>query len=206
MKEKTRAYAKRAAAIAQEICGNSNHPWKKDAHLSPWKLRLIDLEGDRRGLVCDDESEKVRNLLLDWESTRKEGAVGERNRYVILLEDLSPRIAELLGVLLDIPPEFFFSHCNDGDSELSVVDKQLSKRGSSKYWKVAVPQQRTMSQAPERGRCTISCGSFDRGSISSDDASSLDFEFNSYVSYWANSYGDGSWISVSPSFDVMSKY
>lgn len=201
MKEKTKAYAKRAAAIAQEMCGEVIQPWKIDAHRSPWRLRFIDLERGCRGLLCDNDFEKVRDLLLDWESTRKEGVVGERSRYVILLEDLSPRIAELLGVLLEIPAEFFLSH-SYGYSELSVVDKQLFKRGSSRYWKVEVPQTRTMTQAPERGSYKRSCGSFIRGGKSVlDDASSRQLAFSSFVSYWANSYGNGSWIGVSAPFE-----
>ncbi|UKZ66940.1 uncharacterized protein TrAtP1_008105 [Trichoderma atroviride] len=127
------------------------HPWAEDARHSPWKLRLFNLERGCRGLPSGNEFETMRNLLLSWENTRKEGAVGERSRYVILLEDLNPRIAELLGVLLEIPPEFFLSHCI-GSNTLSVVDKQLSKGGSSKYWKAAVPQNRTLPRETKLGR------------------------------------------------------
>ncbi|KAM0511558.1 hypothetical protein ACHAPE_009708 [Trichoderma viride] len=200
MKEKAKAYAKRAAAVAKEMLFELNHPWKQDAHHSPWRFRFIDLERGCRSLSCDNEFEKARDLLLDWESTRKKGGVGERNRCVILLEDLSPRIAELLGVLLDIPPDFFLFH-SKGYGELSVVDKQLSKRGRSKYWKVAVPQMRSLPQtglppATERGSYQVACGSFVRDTDEFKDHT-IEFNFDSHVSYWANSYGHGSWIEFS---------
>lgn len=203
MKEKIKTYAKRAAAVAKEMFSRKTHPWKEDAHGSPWKLRIFDLERGCRGLSCDNEFEKMRDLLLSWEKSRKEGAVGERNRYVILLEDLSPRIAELLGVLLDIPPDFFLSH-SYGYSEFSIVDQQLCKRGSSKYWKLAVPQKRSLPPMTERGRYRLSCGSFHRasGEFNND---TTNINFISHVSYWANSYGDGSWIGVSPPLLIMSK-
>lgn len=194
MKEKTRAYAKRAAIIADEIPLLTNHPWKEDAHHNPWKLRILDLERECRGESCDNEAEKTRDLLLQLENARKEGQVGERSRHLILLEDLSPRVAELLGVLLDIPPEFFLSHF-EGNTELHVRDRQLFKRGSSKYWKVAVPQIRSLPQSrvTERGAFWLSCGSVDRAVGIFDDRSRI-IAFHSYVSYWSNSYGNGSWI------------
>jgi hypothetical protein len=200
MKEKAKAYAKRAAAAAKKTSTRVNHPWSEDASHSPWRARIFDLEKGCRGVSCENEFEKMRDLLIHWESIRKEGAVGERNRHVILLEDLSPRIAELLGVLLEIPPEVFLSHCH-GFYDLSIVDKQLFKRGSSKYWKVAVPQLRSLFQTPERGTYNILCGSFHRGSGPSVNTNDWVVNFNSYVSYWANSYEDGSWIGVSPDLD-----
>lgn len=109
MKQRTKAYAKRAAAVAKEMLIPVNHPWKQDVFHSPWKFRIFDLERGCRDLSRENETEKARDLLLDCENTRKKGAVGERNRCIILLEDLSPRIAELMGVLLEIPPEFFLS-------------------------------------------------------------------------------------------------
>ncbi|KAK1248167.1 hypothetical protein MKX08_006387 [Trichoderma sp. CBMAI-0020] len=192
MKEKTKAYAKRAAAIANKMKFKKNHPWKTDAHHSPWKLRFFNLERGCHGPSSGNEFEAMRNLLLSWESTRKEGGVGERSRYVILLEDLSPRIAELLGVLLEIPPEFFLSHCI-GRNKLSVVDKQLFKRGSSKYWKIAVPQKRTLPRVM-LGSHELSCGSFFRARGTLAGLPHLSFE--NYVSFWANSHGNGSWIAV----------
>ncbi|KAL7923198.1 hypothetical protein ACQKWADRAFT_312306 [Trichoderma austrokoningii] len=194
MKEKTEAYAERAASIAQEMSFETNHPWKEDARYSPWRLRMFDLERGSHGLRSENEFERMRDLLLSWEKTRKEGAAGERSRYVILLEDLNPRVAELLGVTLEIPPEFFLCH-SWGYSELSVVDQQLFRRGSSRYWQVAVPQTRTLPEATENGSYELSCGSFSRSSGTLEDGFD-DFNFDSYVSYWANSYENGSWIAV----------
>jgi hypothetical protein len=129
--------------------------------------------------------------------------VGERrrSRYVILLEDLSPRIAELLGVLLEIPPVFFLSHCDD-KYELSIVDKQMFKKGGSKYWKVAVPQQRDVPRASKGGDYQLLCGSMDRCTIDLKETTPC-YTFDSYVSYWGNSYGDSSWIGASPSFGYI---
>lgn len=107
MKKRTKAYAKRVAAAAKEMLSGFNHPWKQDAYHSPWKFRIFDLERGCRDLSRENETEKARDLLLDWENTRKKGAVGERNRCIILLEDLSPRIAELMGVITRDPSRIF---------------------------------------------------------------------------------------------------
>lgn len=201
MKERTKAYAMKAAAVANKMCRNRNHPWQEDPRRNSWRLRIFDLEGGFHSFSCDNDFDKVRDLLLSWESTRKGDALGNnaagdrrRSRYVILLEDLSPRVAELLGVLLEIPPEFFLSHC-EGTNELSIVDKQMFKKGGLKYWKVAVPQVRDVSRAPKGGSYRLLCGFMDRSTHELNENVTRVSYYN-YVSYWANSYGDGSWIAV----------
>lgn len=203
MKERTKAYAKRAAVVANNLDISRIHPWAGNPRRSSWRLRIFDLEGGCHNLSCDNDFDKVRDLLLSWERTRKGGALGERrrSRYVMLLEDLSPRVAELLGVLLEIPPDFFLSHC-EGGNELSIVDKQMFKKGSSKYWKVAVPQVRGVPRGPKRGSYRLLSGSMDRCTLEMNYRVTR-VSFNNYVSYWANSYGDGSWIGTSPSFDYI---
>lgn len=183
-----------------------NHPWRENARHSPWKLRIFDLEGGRRDLSSGPrEFENARDLLLHWEGASKEGATEKRKRRVIVLEDLSPRIAELLGVLLDIPPEFFLAHCN-GSGELSVVNKQLFKQGSTKYWKVAVPQTRSLSRGIN-GTYRLVCGSFNRNSgMLEEGYTGHTLHFNSYVSYWASSHEAQSWTGVWPSGDDTKIY
>ncbi|KAL6898784.1 hypothetical protein GGI43DRAFT_68414 [Trichoderma evansii] len=193
LKEKTKAYADRAQSAAKkEIFGNLVHPWMEPAYPSSWKFRIFDWEKGYRVLSNGDELE-ARDSLLQWEGTRKEG---ERKRCVILLDDLHPRIAELLGVLLDIPPEFFLAHCVM-EGELSVVNKQMFKQGSSKYWKVAVPQRRLFPRRMDPGLYHTFCGSFYRGAFnvrsSTNDRTKY---FDSYVSYWASSHGVDSWTAI----------
>lgn len=172
-----------------------NHPWKANACPSSWKFRIFDLKDSSRVLSSGDEL-AVRDVLLRWQSTRNNGAVGERKRSIILLEDLNPRIAELLGVLLDIPPEFFLAHCSL-EGELSVVNKQLSKQGNSKYWKVAVPQGRLFPRRMDPGRYQTFCGSLYRGGVTVRKPVKWNSTFNSYVSYWASHmYGVDSWTGV----------
>lgn len=157
----------------------------KKTYDAPWKLRIFDLERGCREVSTEHESESARDLLLRLfhrESTQKEGLVDQRSRHLILLEDFSPRIAELLGVLLNIPPDFLLSHCNRLN-EFSVVNKQLFKQGGSKYWKVAVPQLRRYPQAMmDSGGYDVFCGSFSRDTkkVEKGDVS---IGFNSYVSY-----------------------
>ncbi|KAK6448154.1 hypothetical protein FP744_10004404 [Trichoderma asperellum] len=201
MREKTKAYEKRAKAVASKgICADGNHPWMKNTHDAPRKLRIFDLERGCRDVSTGNESENARDLLLrlfHWESTQKEGVVDQRSRHLILLEDFSPRTAELLGVLLDIPPDFFLSHCN-GLNELSVVNKQLFKQGGPKCWKVAVPQMRSYPQAMmHSGGYDVFYSSFYRGTKKVEKGD-VRIGFNSYASYWASSHGAGSWTGVSP--------
>lgn len=76
MKQRTKAYAKRAAAVAKEMLIPVNHPWKQDVFHSPWKFRIFDLERGCRDLSRENETEKARDLLLDCENTRKKRRCG----------------------------------------------------------------------------------------------------------------------------------
>ncbi|KAM0261327.1 hypothetical protein ACHAQJ_002358 [Trichoderma viride] len=196
MRKKATAYAEGAKlAVEKGILGlYTNHPWEENAYQGPWRLQIFELEGDH----CDipngpPQFEDTRDLPSYWASTLIDGATEKINRRLIVLEDLSARIAELLGVLLDIPEEFFLAHC--GDMELSIVNKQLRKQGSSKYWKVAVPRRCVL---PEKfrgtceGRYELQCGAFSRGVGVLSERSDR-FAFSSFVSYWAKSYEGGSW-------------
>lgn len=65
-----------------------------------------------------------------------------------------------------------------------------------------MPQLRISPPETEPGGYDLFCGSFDRDKINFDGGIG-NLTFNSYVSYWANSYADGSWIGASPPFDYV---
>jgi hypothetical protein len=202
MMKKAKAYEKRAKSVVKKgiFWGSKSHPWEEDAYHGPWRLQIFELAGDHSDLPNEPRQfENARDLLTYWESTPNDGTAENRNRRLIVLESLDARIAELLGVLLDIPPEFFLAHC-DETLQLSIMSKQLFKQGSSTYWKVFVPQKRSLPQvfqeSPEHRRAArISCGAFRRPKrmvAKGDDH----FSFHGLVSCWAKTHEVGSWTSA----------
>jgi hypothetical protein len=198
MKQKTMAYAERVMHIAdhQMLKSETSHPWKALPHDVMCNLRIYELEGDHIGLENGPPPmTNPRDLLMYWENTPKDGTAERTNRRVIILEDVTARLAETLGVLLDIPPEFFLAHC-DEFVDLNVMDDRFTKQGSSAYWKVAVPQKRNLPEGfCYHGVADNYCGTFQRGSVSMDEATSW-VSFRSLVSYWGKSYGPDSWTGV----------
>jgi hypothetical protein len=120
------------------------HPWRENVEqCTPfainWDIRVFELTGDH----CDlpggpPQFESVRDLLMWWENTPKSDP--ERtNKRTIIIQDMHPRVLELIGVLLDIPPEFFLAHCNES-ATLTVMDEHYVNDRGSRYWKVPVPR------------------------------------------------------------------
>ncbi|KAK4078286.1 uncharacterized protein Triagg1_3302 [Trichoderma aggressivum f. europaeum] len=198
MKQKTKAYAERARHIAdhQMLKRETFHPWRLGPHDISCKLDIYELEGDHIGMDNGPASTSPRDLLMHWENTPKDGTAKKRNRRVIILEDVTARLAETLGVLLDIPPEFFLSHC-DEFVDLNVMDERFAKQGSSVYWKVAVPQKRQLPEGfSHHGVADAFCGTFQRGAVPLDESISW-VSFRSFISYWGKTYEpDGSWTAV----------
>lgn len=184
----------------QMLKRETSHPWRLGPHDISCKLRIYELEGDHIGTDnVPPQLTSPRDLLMYWENTPKDGTAKRRNRRVIILEDVTARLAETLGVLLDIPPEFFLAHC-DEFVDLNVMDERFAKQGSSAYWKVAVPQKRHLPEGfRHHGVADNFCGTFQRGSVPLDESISW-VAFRSFVSYWGKTYGpDDSWTGLWPS-------
>ncbi|KAK0765564.1 hypothetical protein N5P37_001499, partial [Trichoderma harzianum] len=195
MKQKTMAYAQRARRIAEAemLKEETTHPWKEVPHSVSCTYYIYEFEGDHVGLENGPPTfSNSRDEFMYWENTPKDGTAEKRNRRIIILEDVSARLAEMLGVLLDIPPEFFLAHC-DESVDLNIMDEQYVKQGSSTYWRVPVPQRRCLPKGFRvDGFVDVFCGSFYRGAGILDKGNNW-LMFRSLVSYWGKSYGNGSW-------------
>lgn len=144
MREKTQAYQKRALkALGRGIIHpNIRHPWKGDGYHGESRMRIFELDGINTGSQDGPPPQfhTAQDLLKYWEKTTPSDGT-QTSRRVIILEDMNMRMIELLGVLLDIPPEFFLAHCSSR-MDLGIVDRSGAKKGSSVYWSVEVPQRR----------------------------------------------------------------
>lgn len=194
MLEKTRAYQERAKKALKNgiIRPWFPNPWRDDdGDNTPditWRLRVFELAGEDS--PSSRHFDDPRELLNYWRSAPSDV---QTTRRVVILEGMNVRMVELLGVLLDIPPEFFLAHCCRRTS-LSVVDRFYAKKGSSAYWKVEVPQRRRVPagfDGPQTQYIVLS-GLFRRGwaTVGEDDPT---VNFYSPVSYWGSTHGDSSW-------------
>lgn len=196
MLEKTKAYQERAKkAIENDIISPwIPNPWTidngDDQPDIPWRLCVIEFAADDAPSAHHFGS--PRELLKHWQSASSDARTARRR--VVILEDMDARMVELLGVLLDIPPEFFLAHCSTG-LELSVVDRFYSKKRSSHYWKVEMPRIASIPAGvyDSLAQYPLYSGSFWRYAMTiRTTANPLDFE--SPVSYWgSNTHDDGSW-------------
>lgn len=195
MAQKTKEYEERAKAIVERgaFRDGTKHPWMESGFRGDFRVQLFEFQGTHN---CQEHSfENPRDLLLHFEDTPKDEGSEITTRRLIILEDMDPRFVELLGVKLEIPPEFFLAHCEEFVN-LSIVDRVCTKQSNSTYWKVPVRQKRcfpTDFQGPY-GTYILEPGSFSRFEIDLSESSGYGYlSFNSYVSYWGKTYEDGSW-------------
>lgn len=196
MRQKTKEYQEWALAIVNNQDSrpfNSivRHPWMQDGFDIASKINIFQLQGDHTS-ECGQYAD-IRDLLLHWEGTPKHGSSQSINRRVILIKDMHPRIIELLGVLLDIPPHFFLAHC-DQFSELQVIDAAYAKQDSSIYWKVPVPRQRAIPECVKPGQYLVEAGNCYRQETEVREGSKT-VSLHSLVSCWSRSYAPDSWTS-----------
>lgn len=126
----------------------------------------------------------------------------EKRRRIIIVEDMNRRTAELLGVRLNIPTEFFFAHCNPGRLHLSVVNGASAPQ-LDHYWRVYLPGIRwvlgPLNEDEHSGEWMVEAGSSYRKSnallIGPKGCDGLHIDANEYVSYWATEYENESWTS-----------
>ncbi|KAI0514632.1 hypothetical protein F5B22DRAFT_647387 [Xylaria bambusicola] len=185
MRERTEKYRKRALSIAQNI-GLSSHLWTYSSSSPAQKIGIFENKNDQH-----DQSENhsaslndVRERIVQWEDALRHRKDNKSNGRVILLEgpELSPRLLELLGVILNIPPHFFLGH-NCGDWHHSAIDAYF-KQDTSMYWKVQVPLvPQTVSVEPGLRQ------------IGQFHVIQKTTTYNN-VSYWTRSFDHNSWTAV----------
>ncbi|KAF9696478.1 hypothetical protein EKO04_005204 [Ascochyta lentis] len=114
-------------------------------------------------------------------------------RRIIIMEDISQRFAELLGVRLAIPSEFFFAHCRE-TLDLSIVDETVTAQ-HGQYWRVPIPQRRWLPADKDqlKGTWYLESGFFYREQVYISERCGTRINFESQVSFWATDYGSGSW-------------
>lgn len=196
MRRKTKDYQEWALAIVNDkevkpFDSTVRHPWMQNGFDINSKISIFQLQGDHTSECAQYDG--ARDLLLHWEQTPKDGSSQSINRRVILVEDMHPRVIELLGVLLDIPPHFFLAHC-DEFTELQVIDASYAKQDSSTYWKVPVPRRRLIPASVTPGQYLIEAGNSYRREVEVREET-RHVGLRSLVSCWSRSYAPESWTS-----------
>lgn len=160
------------------------HPWMEEIDPA-WRFQLFEFGGDK----YHPETNSARDNLMDWTSTPTNG---KSTRRIIILENVDPRIAELLGIRLEIPPEFFLAHC-DEFSNIFVVDSACATNVNS-YWRVQVPQARSIPKDFDRSPDIwyMESGNYDRKSVVVSQNTKTLF-FYSQVSCWISKHDQYSW-------------
>ncbi|KAI1660014.1 hypothetical protein F4813DRAFT_386886 [Daldinia decipiens] len=198
MREKTKAYKEWALAVVNNTQNplfreHIRHPWQEFGFDIDSRVCIFEFEGDHRG-KDNPQFDDARDMLMHWENTPKDGTSETKNRRIILVQDMHPRIIELLGVKLDIPPHFFLAHC-DGFVDLSVIDDAYAKQNSSTYWKVTVPRWRSIPENVPNGDYYVEAGNFSRLELQKNTRLTY-ASLESLVSYWGKSYEPDSWTAV----------
>ncbi|KAI0115471.1 hypothetical protein GGR51DRAFT_407683 [Nemania sp. FL0031] len=204
MREQAEKYKEWALSLINNIDSpllppTARHPWQDQVFNLDEKVCIFERIGDQNSHDNKDISsaKELKDKLLQWEKTSNDNSTGNyKNGRIILLQDLHPRIIELLGVKLGIPPHFFLSHCFN-QLNLNVVDGTYSNRDDSTYWKVRVPRAlkfMTMIGVP-LGHCYIESGSIirDTALVRSPARTVL---FSNAVSCWTKTTDPNSWTAV----------
>jgi hypothetical protein len=148
MQSKTRNHAERAReALRRDVvpipggydsfCSSlvpyPKYLWINDEYDGFIRSNVIQLCGETPFPVFAEDA--TREMLMSATTTPQPG---ETRRRIIVVEDMNRRTAELLGVRLNIPPEFFFAHCQHERLHLRVVNGASAPQ-SDQYWRVYLP-------------------------------------------------------------------
>ncbi|KAJ8110877.1 hypothetical protein OPT61_g6395 [Boeremia exigua] len=190
----TRAYKKRALESyhnnlfsPKSDTMRAKYLWVDDDHGGTIDANMFELTAKPGSLP---PFEDLCDLLMYATSPPVQGKLCRR---IIIMENIGQRYAEILGVRLDIPPEFFFAHCRE-TLDLSVVDETITAQ-HGRYWRVPVPQRRLLPADKDQltGAWYLESGFFYREKVEISENSGTRIDFESQVSFWATDYGSGSW-------------
>ena len=173
--------------------GTTKHPWIERAVDAEWRLKIFELgENQHHVARVSPQFVTVPEFKSYWENMLNKNSTENWHRRLVILESLDARLAEVLGVELDIPPEFFLAHC-DTFTDLSVVDRSYAKQSSSTYWRVPIPQRKSFKAESIRSNpgMRITAGAFDRIPVIQNESA----DYYSFVSYWGKTDGEDSWTS-----------
>ncbi|KAI1121728.1 hypothetical protein F5Y10DRAFT_288168 [Nemania abortiva] len=202
LREQTKKYKEWALSVVNHVDSPflppfARHPWQEQVFNLDAKVCILERRGDQNDHDNKEDLSlnEVKDKLMQWESAPKDITENKNDGRIIILQDLHPRVIELLGVKLGIPPHFFLAHCHN-QVNLSVIDEKYSKQDDSTYWKVRVPRgMKFMNQNVPFGDCAIEAGSIIRDSslIRSPVAPVL---FSNAVSCWTKASEPNSWTAV----------
>ncbi|KAF5637944.1 magnesium and cobalt transport [Fusarium sp. NRRL 52700] len=118
------------------------HPWQDRDHGWGSQLRVFyfDAGNFRSESPRLDRSNDTQQLWLDIEQALDKKPSENPPRSLTLMEGMDARIAEALGVKLDIPHEFWTSHYLP-ESRLRLINPSGFDSIDSTYWKVEAPSQ-----------------------------------------------------------------
>ncbi|KAF7876841.1 uncharacterized protein EAF02_008061 [Botrytis sinoallii] len=200
MLEKAKSYGIQARKVGDSLGWSAvgNHAWI-DNEIPRCVLRvcLFELEGSSlQSKNQPQHSQSARDLRFYLMNSRVDQSSSEMQKRLIILEDIDPRFAELLGVMLEIPPAFFISHYHR-DINLSILDRTYAQTKNSKCWKTAIPRCSTLNPLKDdfedyEGDYNLFAGNFFRRPIWNQEMGDF-LHFHSVMSYWGQQLGDSSW-------------
>ncbi|KAF5870709.1 putative tpr repeat protein oca3 protein [Botrytis fragariae] len=199
MLEKAESYGNQAREFSDSLFSSSmiNHPWiDNDVPRCVPRLCLFELEGSSlQSKNQPQHFQSARDLRSYFMKSRVDQSSSKTQKRLIILEDIDPRFAELLGVVLEIPPAFFISHHQK--FTLSIVDKTHAQMKTSKCWKVIIPRYSAVNSlgVNYKGFCDLFSGNFIRGSKVNHLAGGI-LHYESMMSYWGQQLGESSWTAV----------
>lgn len=198
--ENMKEYGSRARAIAENgmLQKGIRHPWatqeqsvdsKAQAPEINSRVQVFEFEGNHMERVGQSDN-RIGNLDLiqSWEDNDHAND-SKINRRLFIVENMDPRVLELLGVKLEIPPEVFLARC-DHLINLNVLDSQWERQSRSTYWRVAMPQVRGFGgqPRPSSGSYWVETGGIDHYPVDIMSRTGWVWFF-SEVSCWATRYG-----------------
>lgn len=114
MLEQTKSYGNQARDFGHnnmDIPFSQHHPWvERDSPRSVPRHILYELENS--SLQLREQSQQfgtARDLHSYLMESRSDRSNSNTRKQLIILEDIDPRFAEVLGVMLEIPPPFLWS-------------------------------------------------------------------------------------------------
>lgn len=170
--------------------GDCMHPWDEAAPPVKSRIHIFDLISDN----MNDRAVQPHNLQTTWHYLEKiiqKSCATPNSRYMVLLEAMNPRMVDIIGVQLSIPPEFWMAHFK---YHLHVADSSMARKESQMYWKVQLPQrfQLERKDTPDDDY-DIDFGNCHRGWESLTDPAFNEKTFGE-GSFWGTRIGTGSWI------------
>ncbi|KAF5007115.1 hypothetical protein FDECE_6546 [Fusarium decemcellulare] len=177
--------------------GEDLHPWKEYDRAWEPRLRIFHLDQGVGNYTTPnlDRRSNSNHLWQDLEEAFGEEARPKPCRRLVLLEGMDPRIAEALGIKLNIPPEFWVAHGRQED-QLTLLNPSGVQHTSSTYWKVLAPMCFSIVRGKEISTTTIFdlfIGNCNHGPyiLTPED---LIVHANTRVSFWGKYTADG-WIA-----------